>query len=504
MNSRSNMDVRGVVPDAGQLAWRAVEDDRRRGRARAARRSARPRRTRARRRGSSRRARWCRRASSAASASCASTSTPGGRLVEDEQRRLGGERLGDERALLLAAGERRERRVCTRRRARPARSPRRRARGRAARERAEQAAARRRRPAATTSRTVAGASIAELARAAPGSRASRRREKRMRRLAEQARPARGSAARAPATSRRSVVLPPPFGPAIATNSPASMPRSTSSQHRRRRAVGERDAAKLDALAAPERLPERGEVLAHDREVVLAAARAPPSVSPSSGSSTAVAAPVSRATVSASRGETSVSKKTVVAACSRTWPTTRSSSRALGSASGASPVTAICSSPYAARQIAERGVAGDDLVPRAVREPRGASSVEPQQLLPSFAPQPRAGRAPRRSLDDARVPHRIEPHVRIDRRLRRSRRPPRRPCQVEPLEQVERLAVGTVERPFERRLEAGAEVEDEVGASAPARRRGRTARRRAARRPAASGSSRETVFPPTCSAAKARG
>ena len=70
------------------------------------------------------------------------------------------------------------------------------------------------------------------------------------------------------------------------------------------------------------------------------------VSPSIGSSTAVFAPASRATVCASFGETSVSKNTVVAPCCFTWLTSDSISFALGSASGVMPVSGTCSSPYA--------------------------------------------------------------------------------------------------------------------------------------------------------------
>ena len=58
---------------------------------------------------------------------------------------------------------------------------------------------------------------------------------------------RASAARGRATSRRSVVLPPPFGPAIATNSPALDAEVDVPQDGRPGRVGERDAvaAQLD-------------------------------------------------------------------------------------------------------------------------------------------------------------------------------------------------------------------------------------------------------------------
>ena len=49
----------------------------------------------------------------------------------------------------------------------------------------------------------------------------------------------------PSTSRSSVVLPPPFGPAMATNSPGATASETSSRTRTPAAVAERDAVELD-------------------------------------------------------------------------------------------------------------------------------------------------------------------------------------------------------------------------------------------------------------------
>ena len=63
-------------------------------------------------------------------------------------------------------------------------------------------------------------------------------------LAEEQRLARAGRSR-PSASRSSVVLPPPFGPAIATNSPASTARFDVSQHGLPAVVGERDVAQLD-------------------------------------------------------------------------------------------------------------------------------------------------------------------------------------------------------------------------------------------------------------------
>ena len=93
----------------------------------------------------------------------------------------------------------------------------------------------------------------------------------------------------------------------------------------------------------ESAPERRQVSTHDREVVVAT-DATSFVRPSIGSSTAVRAPVSRATVSATRGETSVSKKIVVAPLSRTRRTAASSLRGVGSASGETPANGTCTSP----------------------------------------------------------------------------------------------------------------------------------------------------------------
>ena len=56
-------------------------------------------------------------------------------------------------------------------------------------------------------------------------------------------------------------------------------------------------------------------------------------------------PASRATVCASFGEMSVSKKTVVVPERRTVSTSRAMSFAVGSASGVSPSSGICTRPY---------------------------------------------------------------------------------------------------------------------------------------------------------------
>ena len=54
----------------------------------------------------------------------------------------------------------------------------------------------------------------------------------------------------PSASRISVVLPPPFGPAIATNSPASTERLDVLEHGPAAVVGERDVAQLDRYRHP--------------------------------------------------------------------------------------------------------------------------------------------------------------------------------------------------------------------------------------------------------------
>ena len=240
--------------------------------------------------------------------------------------------------------------------------------------------------------------------------------------------------------------------------------------RRRRRRGAR------RLAAPERLAQGGEVRAHDREVVLAAGdlllgqaldriRAPRSC-----------APVSRATVSASFGETSVSKKIVVAPARLTSPTTcsRLPGRRLGLGRESGDRDLL--QPVAVGEVAERGVAGDDLTTLAVGEAALELAVEP-------ADPATRGRAP--------VARGLAP-CRSSRRSRRSG--PGRARRADP------SASGSARRSSEsclklrstrgvldRGLEAAAQVEDDVGRSGSARRRAPRARGRAARRPGASGS-----------------
>ena len=240
MNSRSSMDV--ATGRARGLGARRAGRRRRsaRARARAAARRARPRRTRARRTGSSRRARCA-----APRAARRALPAPRRRRRSSARRapaaRLGRERLRDEGPLLLAAR-------------RAAQRPRRDVGEPDALERLvdggtvlarRDARARRNgaRPASTTSRTVTGACDAELRALCevpdPGSVAERRAGS----------PNRSTSPRvgrsSPSASRNSVVLPPPLGPAIATNSPRSTRRSTPREHGPAPQVGEVDVVELD-------------------------------------------------------------------------------------------------------------------------------------------------------------------------------------------------------------------------------------------------------------------
>ena len=103
-----------------------------------------------------------------------------------------------------------------------------------------------------------------------------------------------------------------------------------------------------------------------REVVVAAA-ALVGVSPSIGFRTAVSTPVSRATVSAIRGETSVSKKIVVAPrCAHQLDDALEvARRRLGLGREARDRDLL--EAVALREVAERLVARDDLAPLAVGE-----------------------------------------------------------------------------------------------------------------------------------------
>ena len=169
----------------------------------------------------------------------------GRRLVEDQEPRLGGERLGDEGTLLLAAGERRDR-VARPAPSSPTRSIAASTARAVARSSAARAGARRvTRPAETTSRTVAGASIPSCARWAryADQRPARRRRRPARRRAR-AGPARRpleaerQCAAASSCRRRSGRRSRRTRP---RGSPGRRPASTG----RRRVVRERDVVELD-------------------------------------------------------------------------------------------------------------------------------------------------------------------------------------------------------------------------------------------------------------------
>ena len=176
------------------------------------------------------------------------------------------------------------------------------------------------------------------------------------------------------------------------------------------------------------------------------------MSPSSGFSTAVFAPASRATVSASRGETSVSKKTVVAPLRST-----SSHELLEVARGRlglrrHPGERDLLEAVAVGEIAERSVAGDDLLPGTPGEAALEVRVEHRQ-----AGHKGLRWSLERIADASRlfgVAERIEPDMRISG------------DQVQPFKEIELLAVRTVHGPLEAGLKAGAEIEHDVGLADP--------------------------------------
>ena len=147
----------------------------------------------------------------------------GGRLVEDEELRLAGERLRDEGALLLAAGEPLDRRCRVVLEA----DARDRVRDRVAVGMAE-------RPQEAATRDAAGGHHLAHGRRARRSRAgcagrdtrSGSGRGRGRRARRRGAPRRVSGSSRPSATRRRVVLPPPFGPAMVTNSPRRISRST--------------------------------------------------------------------------------------------------------------------------------------------------------------------------------------------------------------------------------------------------------------------------------------
>ena len=168
------------------------------------------------------------------------------------------------------------------------------------------------------------------------------------------------------------------------------------------------------------------------------------------------APTSRATVSASRGERSVSKNTVVACVRRTiWITCcQLLRRGLGFWTETGDRDLL--EAVAGREVAECCVARDDLVSLAVAQP-----------LPVFTVELVAGRrrvrcrGEQRRADSRRhacEEDRIEPHVRVRRQTRLGT-----VCRVkrQPGEDVHFLAARLLDRLAHRRLEAMAEVEDDA-------------------------------------------
>ena len=108
-------------------------------------------------------------------------------------------------------------------------------------------------------------------------------------------------------------------------------------------VGELDDRAWGSRRASERLPERRQVLAHHREVGRAGLD-PALAQPLERIEERGLDPGLRATVCASFGEISGSKKTVVVPELRTVSTSRAMSFADGSASGVRPSSGTCTRP----------------------------------------------------------------------------------------------------------------------------------------------------------------
>ena len=287
----------------------------------------------------------------------------------------------------------------------------------------------------------------------------------------------------PSASRSSVVLPPPFGPAIATNSP-----SLDAAGRRRRApaaparYAKSTCVELDALAASERLPQRGEVPAHQREVVVAASAPPPASAPRSGRAPPSSRPP-RARPSRRASARRAARRTRSSMCvvADEPGERRRASAALGSDSGSMPGDRDLLQAVARGEIAERRVARDELAPRAVREAaRGsrASSREHARRERCRCARPaERGADPRRTMRAKRTgSSQTCGSAAGSSPTRRAPRARRRACRV-----------ACADGLLDRRLEAVREVEDDVGPLDAPPRPAASARCRAARRRAASGS-----------------
>ena len=172
----------------------------------------------------------------------------------------------------------------------------------------------------------------------------------------------------PRRIRTSVVLPPPFGPATATNSPSPSSRSTSSSTRWPGRYPNDDAAEARPLATSERLPQRREVRPASRRSSPRRRRAASSAEPLERvENRDLRVRLARDGV-ASVDETSGSTNTVVASVRSTSSTSSSSSRGLGSASGERPASESCVQAVALREVAERRVARHDHAPaRSARD-----------------------------------------------------------------------------------------------------------------------------------------
>jgi hypothetical protein len=108
----------------------------------------------------------------------------------------------------------------------------------------------------------------------------------------------------------------------------------------------------------------------------------------------------------------------------------------------------------AREVAERGVARDELAARAVREAARGSRGRARATCAASVAAARAGRARADARDDAREAHRVEPDVRVRR--------PSSPARAALSPRASSTSPARARRRvLDRGLEAVREVEDDV-------------------------------------------
>ena len=273
-------------------------------------------------------------------------------------------------------------------------------------------------------------------------------------------------------------------------------RARAPAGRRRRRTRRRGAR---PLPAPERLPERREVLAHDGEVVLARVGLLVGEALDRVEDGGLRADLARDRLARGAARRASRRRRSSRRRRGPRPTTSSRSRGVGSASGETPVIATCCEAVALGQVAERGVARDDLVTLAVGEAGAELAVERGQPGRERLRLAGAVELLADPPGDRGVADRIEPDVRVDAVLR-----PPRPRGSRPRRGGRRRAP----RWSRSRPRAPA------GSRRRGRGRGRPRRSRATSLPASSMSCGSTPggvrlrttrsSPPICSAAKASG